>query len=153
MLVYSRDALSHPLRLLTEMIAEVASGEFLPDVTRSGLLAKDIRDLHGADLGGDLDEGIEAASSSQGSEDEDDIDAVAEEQAVEQVAGRWQPAARGVEDGAQFFRHRVSRCVHRSSDESGTTLACGRAINSRYELQDVKPKFFHPVCSSCFKDL
>ena len=71
MLVYSRDAMSHPLRLLIDVIDSVANGSFNPDLTRSELFAKE--------AGGNVDECGSIASSSCGSEDEDDLDVFAEE--------------------------------------------------------------------------
>ena len=66
MLVYSRDAMSHPLRLLVDFIGKVAIGSFDPDLTRSGMFAREAGAL--LNVGDDID------SSSCGSEDEDDRD-------------------------------------------------------------------------------
>ena len=144
MLVYSRDAMAQPLRLLIDVVNKVERGEFEPDLTRSGLFAKE---AGGAD--NDVDDIV---SSSCGSDDEDDRDIHAEENAIEQVAGTWQPAAQSGDESAVFVRHCTSRCIHKLMDESGLHLACGRVMSARYEVQADRPKFMHPLCGTCFKD-
>ena len=144
MLVYSRDAMSHPLRLLVDLIGKVAAGTFDPDLTRSGMFAREA----GAQMAAtdDID------SSSCGSEDEDDRDVFEEEQAIEQVAGDWQPKLPEPDSAQVYVRHATSRCLHKIMDEAGTHLACGRAMPARYEVQGERPKFLHPLCGTCFKD-
>ena len=144
MLVYSRDAMSQPLRLLIEVIDNVANGTFDPDLSRSGLFAREA-----AGGAGDNDS---VATSSCGSEDEDDQDLFEEERAIEQVASDWQPASSGDDGSVVYVRHVSSRCIHRLMDEGGTHLSCGRAMSARYEVQGSKPNFFHPLCGTCFKD-
>jgi hypothetical protein len=144
MLVYSRDAMSHPLRLLVDLIGKVAGGSFDPDLTRSGMFARE--------AGASQDAGDDIDSSSCGSEDEDDRDVYEEEQAIEQVAGAWQPKHVEPDSLQVYVRHATSRCLHKIMDEAGTHLACGRAMSSRYEVQGERPKFLHPLCGTCFKD-
>lgn len=136
--------MAQPLRLLIDVVNKVERGEFEPDLTRSGLFAKE---AGGAD--NDVDDIV---SSSCGSDDEDDRDIHAEENAIEQVAGTWQPAAQSGDESAVFVRHCTSRCIHKLMDESGLHLACGRAMSARYEVQADRPKFMHPLCGTCFKD-
>jgi hypothetical protein len=68
------------------------------------------------------------------------------------VAGKWQPPEHEVSEQVFYVRHLTSRCIHRLMDEGGTHLTCGRAMSARYELQSDRPKFFHPLCGTCFKD-
>eukprot|EP00435_Cladocopium_sp_Y103_P044655 s723_g12.t1 len=144
LLVYSRDAMAQPLRGLIDLIDKVAAGKFAPDLTRSGMFARE--------AGAAQDDQSSISSSSCGSEDEDDKDVFEEEVAIEQVAGAWQPEAKPTEQAAAFVRHITSRCIHRMMDEGGTHLACGRSMSARYEVQAERPKFFHPVCGTCFRD-
>ena len=144
MLVYSRDAMAQPLRLLIEVVGKVANGEFDPDLTRSGLFAREAQGLEA-----EMDD---ACSSSCGSEDEDDRDVFAEEEAIEQISKDWQPKVPDPGDEVVYVRHTTSRCIHKLMDESGVQLACGRAMSARYEVQADKPRFFHPLCGTCFKD-
>ena len=144
MLVYSRDAMSQPLRLLVGVVEKVAGKQFDPDLTRSGMFAREAGD------GAESDRSI--CSSSCGSEDEDDNDVFSEEKAIEHMASDWQPKTTEVEEKAVFVRHATSRCIHRLMDEGGTHLSCGRMMSARYEVQSEKPKFFHPLCGTCFKD-
>jgi len=72
-----------------------------------------------------------------------------EEKAVEDVGGRWQP--NDILDGFVYFRFLSSRCIHKILDGSGSLFACGRSISTRYERQAERPKFFHPLCGTCFQ--
>ena len=128
MLVYSRDAMSHPLRLLVDLIGKVAGGSFDPDLTRSGMFAREAGAVQ--DAGDDID------SSSCGSEDEDDRDVYEEEQAIEQVAGAWQPKHVEADTLQVYVRHATSRCLHKIMDEAGTHLACGRAMSSGMKCKE-----------------
>ena len=143
LLVYSRDAMAQPLRALVGIIEKVVAGSFNLDTTRSGMFAS----------AGAVDDGCaSSASSSCGSEDEDDKDLIEEERVVEDVAGKWQPPEHEASDEVVFVRHLSSRCIHKLLDEAGTHLSCGRAMSARYEVQPDRPKFFHPLCGTCFKD-
>ena len=137
LLVYSRDAMAQPLRALVAVIEKVVAGTFNPDTTRSGMFA--------SQADGFDDGPASPASSSCGSEDEDDKDLFEEEEAVEAVAGKWQPAEPDSMEKVSYVRHLTSRCIHRLMDEGGTHLACGRAMSARYELQSDRPRFFHPL--------
>lgn len=147
MLVYSRDAMSHPLRLMVGMIGDVVQGKFKPDLTRSGMMAAEA----GVDLS-QLDD-ISDSSSAHGSEDEDDLELCEEEKAAEQVTGALGKPYEVGGEGQQFVRHITSRCLHAMADEAGTHLVCGRVMSHKYEMQPGKPRFFHPACGSCFKEL
>ena len=69
-LVYSRDALSGPLRDMQSVIDEVASGVFRPDETRSGYRADD------SGIPGELEEGVdgERLSQADSADEEDDTE-------------------------------------------------------------------------------
>ena len=144
MSIYSRDSMAQPLRHLIGVIDSVADGKFNPDLTRSGMFARE--------AGGEPAFEDDLDSSSCGSEDEDDKDVFEEEQAIEHVAVDWQPKSRTEDAAAVYVRHTTSRCIHKVMDEGGTHLACGRAMSARYEIQGKKPNFFHPLCGTCFKD-
>ena len=64
----------------------------------------------------------------------------AEEDAIEQVAGEWQPADHEAEEGAVFVRHITSRCIHRIMDEAGTH---SRRVATVYLLSN--PAVLDPV--------
>ena len=73
-----------------------------------------------------------------------------DEQVASEMVGSWAPKGADMA-GQQFARHRVSRCIHAVSDESGLTFTCGRQVSNRYVILLVKPSFMHPICSGCFK--
>ena len=143
-LTYSRDAASGPLRHLKEMVDAINSDVFKPDETRSGYFSRP----QGVEA--PQPEGVES-SSSESSADEESEDHEAEEAAVEDIVGTWEPDdIRGSEDG-EYFRHRVSRYLHRTADEGGSEFICGRKINVRYIRLGKRPEFMYPSCSICFK--
>ena len=84
-----------------------------------------------------------------GSASEEDDDPTIEEKAVGKVVGTWNPV--GASDVIPLGRHFVSRCIHVVEDESGTSTKCGRMISTRYVRLIERPRFMHPVCSTCFK--
>ena len=63
----------------------------------------------------------------------------------------WARDPVGASDAAPLVRHLVSRCIHVVEDESGTSTKCGRMISARYVRLIERPRFMHPVCSTCFK--
>ena len=142
MLTYSRDAMSWPVRLMEEMITRIKRGHFDPDTTRSGYFPQ-------SNIVPDDSKDVESTSSSGDSQDEEDADHSADEAAAEKVAGTW-----GGELGADssvYFRHRVSRCLHVTSDETGMLFRCGRMVTGQYDKCHDVPKFLHPSCTSCFR--
>ena len=148
LLVYSRDAMSAPLRKLISMINAIREQKFFPDANRSGYFAADDELPEGAEAASDG--GGSDGSSSRDSASEEEVNPDEDEQVASEMVGSWAP--KGAEmAGQQFARHRVSRCIHAISDEAGLTLTCGRQVSNRYVILLVKPSFMHPVCSGCFK--
>ena len=149
MLTYSRDAISAPLRKMVAMIKAVKDGKFFPDSTRSGYFVPDDIPAE-ASVQAQDDDTESDTSSSRGSASEEDANPDEEETAVSELVGKWAPT--GAErEGQQYARHRVSRCIHSISDESGLTFTCGRSVNNRYIILLTKPSFMHPICSGCFR--
>ena len=139
LVIYAREALPAPLRVMDEVLRKVASCEFMPDLTASGTLASSVQQLSHQDP--DLSE-----SSSEDSQDEEQVDATDEEGAVERLVGRWGPDA----EGDPLARHKKSRYLHRVRDESGTHPKCGRALSLRFEVLAQRPSFLYTVCAMCF---
>ncbi|CAE7354784.1 unnamed protein product [Symbiodinium sp. CCMP2456] len=81
LVIYSRDALAAPLRLMCEMIREIKAKIFRPDVTRSGMLSEA---PPSKELPPEVPEILEPvhSDSSEGSADEEDDEATDEEKAV-----------------------------------------------------------------------
>eukprot|EP00435_Cladocopium_sp_Y103_P055129 s946_g18.t1 len=149
MLTYSRDGMAGPLRLLCKMLAEVKQGRFIPDSTRSGRFPEEYRNPDAAEE----DRKSEASSSSSdGSDHESDVDHGAEENAMKEVVGKWDPGIIDLGDApVQFARHNVSRCIHVMQDESGMLFKCGRKMIHTYIVLPEKPSFMHPLCNTCFR--
>ena len=127
------------MRSLVKLLKEVHSKPFDPDLTRSGMLRREL-------------EGKAADSDSQSSgqtDNEEDKQQDAEERDVEKVVGIWEPDME-LDDEPRFARHKVSRFVHLISDEAGATLKCGRKLSQRIEALESRPRFMHPLCSGCF---
>eukprot|EP00435_Cladocopium_sp_Y103_P057781 s503_g20.t1 len=149
MLTYSRDGMAGPLRLLCKMLAEVKQGSFIPDSTRSGRFPEEYRNPDAAEE----DRKSEASSSSSdGSDNESEVDHEGEENAMKEVVGKWDPGIIDLGDApVQFARHNVSRCIHVMQDESGMLFKCGRKMTHTYIVLPEKPSFMHPLCNTCFR--
>ena len=142
MLVYSRDAMAWPVRLLEDMICNVVAKKFDPDASRSGYFPKDTEfPLHSKDT--------ESTSSSADSQDEEEAEHSEEERAVELFAGKW--GAESVPAEALYFRHVTSRCLHITCDETGMLFKCGRMVSTQYVKCEGTPRFLHPSCTGCFR--
>eukprot|EP00435_Cladocopium_sp_Y103_P065535 s892_g27.t1 len=134
--------MSWPVRLMEEMVQQIKDGRFDPDASRSGYFPK------GVQLPEESKD-IQSSSSSGDSRDEENYEHSEEEKAVEKFAGEWGGAA-GPE-GAVYFRHKVSRCLHLTSDESGLLFKCGRMVTGQYDKCAGTPTFLHPSCAMCFR--
>jgi hypothetical protein len=148
MLTYSRDAISAPLRKMVAMIKAVKDGKFFPDSTRSGYFVPD-------------DIPAEASVQAQDDDTESDTSSSRGQQArkmqtrtkkkLQFLSWSENGLRQELREGQQYARHRVSRCIHSISDESGLTFTCGRSVNNRYIILLTKPSFMHPICSGCFR--
>ena len=155
-LLYSRDALSGPLRDMQSVIDEVASGVFRPDQTRSGYRADD------SGIPGELEEGVDGerlsqASSEDSADEEDDTeDRVLVDEAVSAVVHPWKHIPIDTDDGrapgdAPVFRHKLSGVYHLAKDEGGDRTKCGHTLNVKYEQLGERPPFMYPMCPRCFR--
>ena len=143
MLTYSRDAMSWPIRLMEEMIQQINADNFVPDASRSGYFpAGNPTSYDGKD--------VESTSSSCDSMDEEVFSHSADEQAVEEVAGTW--GGDMSSEDALFFRHKISRCLHKTADETGLLFRCGRMVSGQYDQCEGVPKFLYPSCTACFRN-
>ena len=156
-LLYSRDAAAAPLRCLEGILADIRSGRFMPDNTRSGYFVEvPVGEAGQSQALEELDT-MSDPSDSEDSQDEEDayVGHQATENAVDHVVGAWNELA-GLEDvgldhTAELFRNKFTRYIHVVSDEAGNKFRCGRDINDKYVQMDTKPKFRSPQCSQCFR--
>ena len=141
MLTYSRDSMTWPVKLMEDMIEDVATGQFRPDEGRGGYFARQRNLEHSKEC--------ESTSSSGNSDDEEENNHSENERALEKVAGDWGKVCG--DEAAAIFRHKSSRYLHVCADETGLHFRCGRKVTSTYDRCSSRPKFMHPVCSMCFK--
>ena len=143
-LVYGRDNLSAPLRVMEDVVSQVAQSNFDPDATRSGMFSKGTAGSDGANKA-ESDE-----SSSEDSEDEEEPQQVVTEQAADDIVGEWNGHVDEEEVvGAILFRHVMSRVIHVIADESGTHFKCGRNVTKGYSTCQ-RPTIMNPLCKQCF---
>ena len=142
MITYSRDAMAWPIRLIEEMIDQINEQRFFPDASRSGYFLK------GVDLPDDSKD-VESTSSSGDSRDEEEMDHSGDEAAVNRFAGAW--GGTGTHDEVEYFRHKTSRCLHRTADETGQLFKCRRMVTLQYNKCSEVPAFLHPSCAGCFR--
>ena len=136
-LVYSRDAMSGPIRSLEKVILQIHSKTFLPDSTRSGYFPAD-----------EPSDSEDSADEEDNQEDQDMVDATQDE-----VVGNWkhfQVPAETKKIGAAVYRNKLTRTNHEVAGADGTKFRCGREISSNYCKLKALPKFAYPMCKSCF---
>ena len=167
----ARDLLSAPLRKLDETIDLIRRSVFLPDHTRSGMMAKDVSLNNASDLNPHLkkarvdpNEVIEVKDEVIENPEKDDCDS-SETSEVESYSSSVDAVAERVDDkdtvhvlhdegDDAFFKHKRTKVVHIASEdcriEETKVFICGRSLNGNYmgipwvEGPDLK-------CSSCFK--
>ncbi|CAE7838449.1 unnamed protein product [Symbiodinium sp. CCMP2592] len=81
-LIYGRDNMSAPVRQLQGVLLEVSRERFMPDATRSGYFVKRFEDPEGMPIPPDE---VLSESSSEASEDAEDVDHVAAEAATDEL--------------------------------------------------------------------
>ena len=136
-LVYSRDAMSGPIRSFEKVIRQIHSKTFLPDSTRSGYFPAD-----------EPSDSEDSADEEDNQEDQDMVDA-----AQDEVVGDWkhfQVPAETKKIGAAVYRNKLTRTIHEVAGADGTKFRCGRGISSNYCKLKALPKFAYPMCKSCF---
>ena len=147
--IYGRDNIAPALREISEIVTLISTGKFLPEY-----FATEGEDKDGGvnNLDPTPDE-LRGDSSSEDSADGDHAEHSDAEQAVDAVVGKWtgdfDPDILPT-DPEQYLRHGVSRVLHLISDESGTSLTCGRPTTKSYERLRELPTVLHPVCKQCF---
>ena len=130
-LVYSRDALSGPLRHLEKVLQDIRQGKFDPDDTRSGrwhTVEKPTgsQDNKARQVSQDADSDVSEASSSEcvSSDSED-------EQVTVQDATHMLSLV--VESGKfSLFTHQQS-CITHLSQQGSNRFCCGRSVFGRYK--------------------
>ena len=169
--LYARDLLASPLRKLDETIDLIRRSVFLPDHTRSGMLAKEHIDSENASLlplvkrAKLIHEGvIEVKDEEDGDAEQDPCDSSETSEAesysssIDAVAERVDDlgTVHVIEEGStdDFFKHKRTKVVHISSTDSKiedvTMFICGRSLNSNY-MSIPWVGGSDPKCSSCFK--
>ncbi|CAE7235565.1 unnamed protein product [Symbiodinium sp. CCMP2592] len=131
-LIYGRDNMSAPVRQLQGVLLEVSRERFTPDATRSGYFVKRFEDPEGMPIPPDE---VLSDSSSEASEDAEDVDHVAAEAATDELGRQWEPDAglRAELEAVPLFRNKDSRFIHAVASEEGDKFRCGRNISTRYE--------------------
>ncbi|CAE7351316.1 unnamed protein product [Symbiodinium sp. CCMP2592] len=89
-IIYGRDNMSAPVRRLQEVLLEVSRERFMPDATRSGYFVKRFEDPEGMPIPPDE---VLSDSSSEASEDAEDVDHEAAEAAADELGRQWEPDA------------------------------------------------------------
>ena len=146
-LIYGRDNMAGPVRELQGVLLQISLAKFRPDSTRSGYFVKS------ADKPAEPipDDELSSESSSEATEDAEDVDHEAEDGAADELGCPWEPepGLRADLQGVPIFRHRDSRFLHAAASEEGDRFRCGRAISTRYTRLAGVPQILHPFCRGC----
>ena len=149
-LIYGRDNMAGPIRILEDIVGKVATGALRPDMTRSGMLAKS-GELEKADKQHLDQQEEEPVSWSEDSADEETPDHAMDEDALNSVAEKSSGhiCQEHIDEGF-LFRHPISRTIHVLLEEGSTKFKCGREVVSSHLRLDKAPLVMHPVCKQCF---
>ena len=145
--IYSRDALSKPLRELQEVLEAIRVGKFEPDKSRSGYWsrAQEVDPTDAAPVETPLT-GPEVSSSSE-SEQESEPDEGEVSRAEREVIGLGKgPASMG---GDTYVIHQKRGTVHLTHLEKDDLLACGKGLSSLFvpfSEHDVEVTAFCKIC-------
>ena len=160
---YSRDGASRPLRVLESCLADIRSGRFRPDETRSGRFV-DVEDSGSRPLP------VEAVSS-ETAKTEVQLDSQAAFGVAEIVevdsdhATTCSESSSGEEaivmpkcpnrtllipSGVDVWKHIKLKTVHLSLEGYVRVLACGRKITGNYQKGGVDIRFDFIKCKQCF---
>ena len=172
LVIYSRDALAGPLAILSETVADVASGKFKPDESRSGRWAKgavetqeELQEYDGDEVLDvadpvttytevispakqkmerlvDIEDQTSESSESDGEESEDGEAERVVESVVTNMVGP--PKKTGV----GMYRNGLSGVIHRAGTTDGF-LACGRKISAAMVKLDEEVHGIGSVCKVC----
>ena len=163
-LLYSRDALSEPLRMFDELLSQIRSGSFLPDLSRSGRAAKRRKqesqsvfpggigtndtqteeDKISSEDDGSADDELESISESSSSSSESE----AEDSKVAELAKRRVVFEAGF--GGKKFMCKASQLLHIASDLDDKKFRCGRKLSPNFiEVSNDKASL-SLGCLQCF---
>ena len=157
-LVYSRDAMARPLRMLVTMLSEIRRKLFLPDVTRSGFLKVGKRPRTAGDPmrrrndSDDSENDISGSSSdSSSSSGGDDHMGLEEDEQLASAIVHHDPMFNeemtALMDEGRLWQHSSSGMIHLAN---GDRFTCGRKLTAAYTSLQIVPAFVWPRCTQCF---
>lgn len=157
-LVYSRDAMARPLRMLVTMLSEIRRKLFLPDVTRSGFLRVNKRARLSRDpkcQGNDSDDSNQdisgsSSDSSTSSGGDDHMELHEDEQLASAIVNQdpsFNEDMTSFMDEGRLWQHSSSGMIHLANGERFT---CGRRLTATYTSLQAVPAFVWPSCTQCF---
>ena len=147
-LVYSRDAMSGPVRALESVILQIHKREFLPDASPSGYFPGKLSPQPAAP------EDQECSGSEDSADEEDNQDDLDKVEAAEQVVvDEWKHSDGPVAASAgkkPVYRNKMSRTLHQVVDAAEAKFRRGRTNSANFIRLGDLPKFAHPMCKCCF---
>ena len=161
-LTYSRDAASRPIRVLERMLAEIRSGAFEPDASRSGRLLKRKRDevvagsvvVPSADTVSKLDADVEGPDGGSGDESDHQSHVTTDSSTDSEPETTVKPVR--VErkilppPGTELWVHTKLRTRHLTFQGYIKTFVCGRSVGPLHERTVPVSEFDAPICRQCF---
>jgi hypothetical protein len=156
---YSRDSLAGPLRRLSDMLADVRSGRFLPDCSRSGRFVKEGTEgvpgdpkVKGPSEGPKKRPPESSSSSSDGSGASsvcpEPVDLVDELES-------WSAGGRPVQNLplGPTYCHGITAMIHVGRNDLEDRLACNRVISKHFVALPPETAVSQswPQCRQCFK--
>ena len=159
---YSRDALAGPLRVMARMLADIRSGVFMPDATRSGyfapipepaaqeednavLLISDDEEVK-------IEEELAETVPDDDSEDSADTSSSSDESAVATARCSRPVTVPKAPEGFKMYQHSKSRMLHLMQLDHNRVFQCGRMAGDKHEVSQAgKLRWDTPCCGRCWR--
>ena len=158
LLIYSRDAMSSPLKLLETVVEDIRLGAFLPDEPRTGRTVHESRrvpiESEYVFPVPDKDEPASLGSASESSDSDSDGDPIEQLSSAEDMRALQGDAGSGgadlsmLEQGFTLWHHRLFLTVHWKLP-GVATLACGRGITNAIVPYAGSTEDGLPLCKQC----
>ena len=150
---YGRDSMAPAVRLFEGTLADIKSGRFRPDETRSGRFVKAAEEQPAAterdEEDDDSDSDYEPSSSDSDDSDEAPFGLPSESSLLWYlVMPDLRPGFLEVPDGTMVYRNNVSGVQHLKK-AGGLKFMCGRRQNDRYSFYAGKPVKGVALCDHC----
>ena len=146
---YSRDAAAQPLLQLERVLAEIRSGSFQPDSTRSGRFCKVAEPMDHSSRTAEVVDLIEAKPEVQSGCEE--VPSSSSDESEEEAPIRNARVFKPPEPppGYVFWQHKKMKTLHLAPPDYKRVFMCNRSIGPLHTKENMSIRYDTPVCRNC----